>query len=203
MEFQLALLYCLGLRLGKEPAVSCINFYDKWKMRNNPFVELKSSLSCSDTKKHVYSIFSHCAFARLKFQYLWQRWLEWRTVGWRSCPRSQLKTQTKISQVGFRWRCSSKTRHPSSQLTLQFCAMCAYSPPHHFQQLILRFYIMVSISCICHLPSVFYIKRSRSRSTYGLLWSLGRTQFSCPSRVLRDQWTNHLRTALKTHSRGG
>uniref|UniRef100_A0A3Q4H8N8 Zgc:158263 n=1 Tax=Neolamprologus brichardi TaxID=32507 RepID=A0A3Q4H8N8_NEOBR len=40
----------------------------------------------------------------------------------------------------------------------------------------------------------------RSRSTYGLLWSLGRTQFSCPSRVLRDQWTNHLRTALKTHS---
>lgn len=129
MEFQLALLYCLGLRLGKEPAVSCINFYDKWKMRNNPFVELKSSLSCSDTKKHVYSIFSHCAFARLKFQYLWQRWLEWRTVGWRSCPRSQLKTQTKISQVGFRWRCSSKTRHPSSQLTLQFCAMCACSPP--------------------------------------------------------------------------
>ncbi|XP_013766125.1 ceramide kinase isoform X2 [Pundamilia nyererei] len=48
--------------------------------------------------------------------------------------------------------------------------------------------------------TVFYIKRSRSRSTYGLLWSLGRTQFSCPSRVLRDQWTNHLRTALKTHS---
>lgn len=120
MEFQLALLYCLGLRLGKEPAVSCINFYDKWKIRNNPFVELKSSLRCSDTKKYVYSIFSHCAFARLKFQYLWQRWLEWRTVGWRSCPRSQLKTQTKISQVGFRWRCSSKTRHPSSQLTLQF-----------------------------------------------------------------------------------
>lgn len=74
---------------------------------------------------------------------------------------------------------------------------------HHFQQLILWFYIMVSISCICHLPSVFYIKRSRSRSTYGLLWNLGRTQFSCPSRVLRDQWTNHLRTALKTHSRGG
>ncbi|XP_004558776.1 ceramide kinase [Maylandia zebra] len=48
--------------------------------------------------------------------------------------------------------------------------------------------------------TVFYIKRSRSRSTYGLLWNLGRTQFSCPSRVLRDQWTNHLRTALKTHS---
>ncbi|CAI5647443.1 unnamed protein product [Oreochromis niloticus] len=48
--------------------------------------------------------------------------------------------------------------------------------------------------------TVFYVKRSRSRSTYGLLWSLGRTQFSCPSRVLRDQWTNHLRTALKTHS---
>ncbi|XP_074537336.1 ceramide kinase isoform X2 [Halichoeres trimaculatus] len=48
--------------------------------------------------------------------------------------------------------------------------------------------------------TVFYVKRSRSRGSYGLLWRLGRTQFSCPSRVLRDQWTKHLRNALKTHS---
>ncbi|XP_041859890.1 ceramide kinase family protein [Melanotaenia boesemani] len=47
--------------------------------------------------------------------------------------------------------------------------------------------------------TVFYVKRSSSGSTYGLLWRLGRTQFSCPSRALRDQWTKHLRTALKTH----
>uniref|UniRef100_A0A8C9YPK0 Zgc:158263 n=1 Tax=Sander lucioperca TaxID=283035 RepID=A0A8C9YPK0_SANLU len=48
--------------------------------------------------------------------------------------------------------------------------------------------------------TVFYVKRSSSGSSYGLLWRLGRIQFSCPSRVLRDQWTKHLRTALKTHS---
>ncbi|XP_027899563.1 ceramide kinase [Xiphophorus couchianus] len=48
--------------------------------------------------------------------------------------------------------------------------------------------------------TVFYVKRSSSRTTSGLLWRLGRTQFTCPSRVLRDQWTKHLRTALKTHS---
>ncbi|XP_056279690.1 ceramide kinase family protein isoform X2 [Pseudoliparis swirei] len=48
--------------------------------------------------------------------------------------------------------------------------------------------------------TVFYVKRSSSGSSYGLLWTLGRTQFSCLSRVLRDQWAKHLRTALKTHS---
>ncbi|XP_038578531.1 ceramide kinase family protein [Micropterus salmoides] len=48
--------------------------------------------------------------------------------------------------------------------------------------------------------TVFYVKRTSSGGSYGLLWRLGRTQFSCPSRVLRDQWTKHLRTALKTHS---
>ncbi|XP_054637896.1 ceramide kinase family protein isoform X2 [Dunckerocampus dactyliophorus] len=48
--------------------------------------------------------------------------------------------------------------------------------------------------------TVFYVKRIRSGSSHGLLWRLGRTQFSCPSRVLRDQWTKHLRAALKTHS---
>ncbi|XP_042265340.1 ceramide kinase family protein [Thunnus maccoyii] len=48
--------------------------------------------------------------------------------------------------------------------------------------------------------TVFYVKRSSSGGSYGLLWRLGRIQFSCPSRVLRDQWTQHLRTALKTHS---
>lgn len=45
------------------------------------------------------------------------------------------------------------------------------------------------------------MKRRRSGGSYGLLWSLGRTQFSCPSRVLRDQWTKHLRAALRTHSK--
>ncbi|XP_044067562.1 ceramide kinase family protein isoform X2 [Siniperca chuatsi] len=48
--------------------------------------------------------------------------------------------------------------------------------------------------------TVFYVKRISSGSSCGLLWRLGRTQFSCPSRVLRDQWTKHLTTALKTHS---
>ncbi|KAF3696844.1 Ceramide kinase [Channa argus] len=48
--------------------------------------------------------------------------------------------------------------------------------------------------------TVFYVKRSSSGGSSGLLWRLGRTQFSCLSRVLRDQWTNQLRTVLKTHS---
>ncbi|KAM7411967.1 hypothetical protein PAMA_021780 [Pampus argenteus] len=48
--------------------------------------------------------------------------------------------------------------------------------------------------------TVFYVKRCSSGGLYGLLWRLGRIQFSCPSRVLRDQWTRYLRTALKTHS---
>ncbi|KAM3872314.1 ceramide kinase [Diretmus argenteus] len=48
--------------------------------------------------------------------------------------------------------------------------------------------------------TVFYVKRSISGGSRGLLWRLGRIQFSCASRVLRDQWTRHLRTALKTHS---
>ncbi|XP_019944532.2 ceramide kinase [Paralichthys olivaceus] len=48
--------------------------------------------------------------------------------------------------------------------------------------------------------TVFYVKRSSSGGSSRLLWRLGRTQFSCPSRVLRDQWTEHLRTAVKTHS---
>ncbi|XP_076027949.1 ceramide kinase [Genypterus blacodes] len=48
--------------------------------------------------------------------------------------------------------------------------------------------------------TVFYVKRSSSGGSYGLLWRLGRTQFSCPSRDLRDQWTRHLRTSVRTHS---
>ncbi|KAM6977778.1 ceramide kinase [Aplochiton taeniatus] len=48
--------------------------------------------------------------------------------------------------------------------------------------------------------TVFYVKRSSSGGSYGLLWGLGRIQFSCPSRDLRDQWTAHLRAAVKTHS---
>lgn len=56
---------------------------------------------------------------------------------------------------------------------------------------------------IYHPPSVFYVKRCSSGGSHGLLWRLGRTQFTCPSRVLRDQWTKHLRTALKTHSKDG
>eukprot|EP00066_Takifugu_rubripes_P030942 XP_011620208.1 PREDICTED: ceramide kinase-like [Takifugu rubripes] len=48
--------------------------------------------------------------------------------------------------------------------------------------------------------TVFYVKRCRSGGTYGLLWRLGRTQFSCPSRVLKDQWITNLRTSVKTHS---
>ncbi|XP_041802597.1 ceramide kinase family protein isoform X1 [Chelmon rostratus] len=48
--------------------------------------------------------------------------------------------------------------------------------------------------------TVFYVKRCSSGGSYGLLWRLGRTQFSCPSRALREQWTTYLRAALKTHS---
>lgn len=48
--------------------------------------------------------------------------------------------------------------------------------------------------------TVFYVKRSSSCGSSGVLWRLGQTQFTCPSRVLRDQWIKHLRTALKTHS---
>ncbi|RVE70519.1 hypothetical protein OJAV_G00065120 [Oryzias javanicus] len=48
--------------------------------------------------------------------------------------------------------------------------------------------------------TVFYVKRSSSPGSCGLLWRLGRTQFSCPSRVLRDQWIKNLRIAVKTHT---
>uniref|UniRef100_A0A3P9GZH2 Zgc:158263 n=1 Tax=Oryzias latipes TaxID=8090 RepID=A0A3P9GZH2_ORYLA len=48
--------------------------------------------------------------------------------------------------------------------------------------------------------TVFYVKRSSSTGSCGLLWRLGRTQFSCPSRVLRDQWIKNLRTAVQTHT---
>ncbi|KAF7209774.1 ceramide kinase [Nothobranchius furzeri] len=48
--------------------------------------------------------------------------------------------------------------------------------------------------------TVFYVKRSRGWGTDGLLWSLGRIQFSCPSRVLKTMWTDALTTAVKTHS---
>uniref|UniRef100_A0A3B1K246 Zgc:158263 n=1 Tax=Astyanax mexicanus TaxID=7994 RepID=A0A3B1K246_ASTMX len=52
--------------------------------------------------------------------------------------------------------------------------------------------------------TLFYVKRSSSSSGgggggKGPLWSLGRTQFCCPSRNLRDQWVAQLKTALKTH----
>ncbi|XP_066527113.1 ceramide kinase family protein [Hoplias malabaricus] len=51
--------------------------------------------------------------------------------------------------------------------------------------------------------TLFYVKRSSSSSSSGggrgPTWSLGRTQFSCPSRDLRDQWVAQLKTALKTH----
>ncbi|XP_033825822.1 ceramide kinase family protein [Periophthalmus magnuspinnatus] len=48
--------------------------------------------------------------------------------------------------------------------------------------------------------TVFYIKRCSRVGSSGVLWRLGQTQFTCPSRVLRDQWIKHLQTALKTHS---
>lgn len=48
--------------------------------------------------------------------------------------------------------------------------------------------------------TVFYIKRCSGGGSSGALWRLGQTQFTCPSRVLRDQWIKHLRTAIKTHS---
>lgn len=46
---------------------------------------------------------------------------------------------------------------------------------------------------------VFYVKRSSAGGGKGPLWSLGRSQFCCPSRDLRDQWVSQLRIALKTH----
>lgn len=60
---------------------------------------------------------------------------------------------------------------------------------------------MIVVFFFWHLPLVFYVKRCRSGGSYGLLWRLGRTQFSCPSRVLRDQWIKNLRTAVKTHGK--
>ncbi|XP_055022265.1 ceramide kinase family protein isoform X2 [Boleophthalmus pectinirostris] len=48
--------------------------------------------------------------------------------------------------------------------------------------------------------TVFYIKRCSRVGSSGVLWRLGQTQFTCPSRALRDQWIKHLQTALKTHS---
>lgn len=48
--------------------------------------------------------------------------------------------------------------------------------------------------------TAFYIKRCNHAGSSGVLWRLGQTQFTCPSRVLRDQWVKQLRTAIKTHS---
>ncbi|XP_067302196.1 ceramide kinase family protein [Pseudorasbora parva] len=49
--------------------------------------------------------------------------------------------------------------------------------------------------------TLFYVKRnSRGNRQNGLSWSLGRTQFCCPSRGVRDQWITQLRITLKTHS---
>ncbi|XP_068601180.1 ceramide kinase family protein isoform X2 [Brachionichthys hirsutus] len=48
--------------------------------------------------------------------------------------------------------------------------------------------------------TVFYVKRCRSGGPHGLLWRLGQAQFSCPSQVLRDQWTDQLKAAVKNHS---
>ncbi|TSL61241.1 Ceramide kinase [Bagarius yarrelli] len=47
--------------------------------------------------------------------------------------------------------------------------------------------------------TLFYVKRCNTGGGKGPLWSLGRSQFSCPSRDLRDQWVTQLRIALKTH----
>ncbi|XP_030624680.1 ceramide kinase [Chanos chanos] len=48
--------------------------------------------------------------------------------------------------------------------------------------------------------TLFYVKRNIRSRGQCTSWSLGRTQFCCPSRDLRDQWVGQLRTALKTHS---
>ncbi|KAL4646129.1 ceramide kinase-like [Arapaima gigas] len=48
--------------------------------------------------------------------------------------------------------------------------------------------------------TVFSIKRHCKGGGSGVFWTLGRTQFYCPSRDLRDRWVTQLRNALKTHS---
>ncbi|KAI4871767.1 hypothetical protein NFI96_010922 [Prochilodus magdalenae] len=47
--------------------------------------------------------------------------------------------------------------------------------------------------------TLFYVKRRNGSGGKGTTWTLGRTQFCCPSRDLRDQWVAQLKTALKTH----
>ncbi|KAF3860405.1 hypothetical protein F7725_000660 [Dissostichus mawsoni] len=51
--------------------------------------------------------------------------------------------------------------------------------------------------------TVFYVKRSSTGSSYGLLWTLGRTQFSVPSRVLRDQSVRPNRLLVFINPYGG
>lgn len=167
-----------------------------------------------------------------KFQYLWPRWSGWKRAGWRSCPRSWLRTQTKTSQVGSLERLSGVI-NPSAQSVPK--RIITQPQALHICALILRWecelltftfstrldiirhvFVILHVSVvdfvvlqhvfpllICHTPAVFYVKRNSSGGSTGLLWRLGRTQFSCPSRALRDQWTKHLRTALKTHSKNG
>ncbi|XP_077074963.1 ceramide kinase [Siphateles boraxobius] len=48
--------------------------------------------------------------------------------------------------------------------------------------------------------TLFYVKRNSRGNGHGLSWNLGRTQFCCPSRGVRDQWITQLQTAIKTHS---
>ncbi|TRY87066.1 hypothetical protein DNTS_009155 [Danionella cerebrum] len=47
--------------------------------------------------------------------------------------------------------------------------------------------------------TLFYVKRNNRGNSQGLSWTVGRTQFCCPSQGLRDQWITQLQTALKTH----
>lgn len=98
----------LLIHLLVTPAVTSKNKYLQWgRPTASPVVKIFYSLYA---KKHVHwSVHCVCVSVWLKFQYLWQRWLEWRRAGWRSCPRSQLRTQTKTSQVGSLRRLSGIT----------------------------------------------------------------------------------------------
>ncbi|KAJ8370013.1 hypothetical protein SKAU_G00100410 [Synaphobranchus kaupii] len=51
-----------------------------------------------------------------------------------------------------------------------------------------------------HHFTVFSVKRGRCGGSSAGLWTVGRTQFSCSSRDIRDQWVTQLRAALMEKS---
>lgn len=115
---------------------------NSWKFKYDPsFASLQAFVQINCLKsiclKMIFMIYEKaqpftvlCVYMHLsvwlKFQYLCQRWLEWRRGGWKYFPRSQWRTRTKTSQVGsvFEVRTLQKAK-----VTCSVCAAWRASHP--------------------------------------------------------------------------